>query len=146
MVKCSRRSSRACTADLSYAAALLALVAVLPGVALGQTASQITPPSFRPDQERPGGFTLSGAAGTQTPAGAEKLFVRLNGVTVAGGFPEIEAATDALEARLSGRTVSGAEVFAAARDLEAAYAAAGYVLVRVILPPQKLVDGSRLRL
>lgn len=145
MVKCSRRSSRSRTAGLSCAV-LLALVAVLPGVARGQTASQITPPSFRPDQERPGGFSLSGAAGPETPAGAEKLFVRLSGVTVAGGFAELEAATDAIEARLAGRSVSGAEIFAAARDLEAAYAAAGYVLARVILPPQKLVDGSRLRL
>src|SRR5436305_707537 len=125
MVKGLRRSSRPRTADLSCAAVLLALIAGLPGAARGQTASQITPPSFRPNQERPGGFTLSGAAGTQTPAGAEKLFVRLKGVTVAGGFPELEAATDALEARLTGRSVSGAEVFAAARDLEAAYAAAG---------------------
>ncbi len=37
-------------------------------------------------------------------------------------------------------------MFAAARDLEAAYARAGYVLVRVILPPQQLVNGARLKL
>ena len=42
--------------------------------------------------------------------------------------------------------VSGAELFEAARELEAAYAAAGFVLVRVVLPPQKLVNGSRLKL
>lgn len=80
------------------------------------------------------------------PAGAERLFVRLGGVSVAGGLAELSAATAALEARLTGKRVSGAEVFAAARELEAAYAAAGYVLVRVILPPQQLVDGARLKL
>ena len=45
-----------------------------------------------------------------------------------------------------GRPVSGADIFAAARALEAAYANAGYVLVRITLPPQKLVNGSKLRL
>ncbi len=114
--------------------------------ASAQTASQITPPSFRPNLERPGGFSLDGGGGLTTPGGAEKLFVRLSGVRVEGGFAELKAATAALEARLSGRSVSGSEIFAAARDLEASYAAAGYVLARVILPPQKLVDGSRLRL
>ena len=45
-----------------------------------------------------------------------------------------------------GQRVSGAAIFAAARELEAAYAKAGYVLVRVTLPPQKLVSGAVLRL
>nr|WP_249123442.1 MULTISPECIES: ShlB/FhaC/HecB family hemolysin secretion/activation protein [unclassified Bradyrhizobium] len=111
-----------------------------------QTASQITPPSFRPEIARPGGFVLPGAPGLATPAGAEKLFVRLSGVRVVGGLPQLAAATAALEARLTARPVSGAEIFAAARDLEAAYAAAGYVLARVVLPPQQLVNGARLRL
>lgn len=130
-------------------AALLAGVALAMSAAMpakAQTASQITPPSFRPDLERPGGFSLNGGGGLGTPAGAEKLFVRLAGVRVEGGLADLRGATSALEAKLSGRSVSGAEIFAAARDLEAAYAAAGYVLARVILPPQKLVDGSRLRL
>ncbi|MEW6645206.1 MAG: ShlB/FhaC/HecB family hemolysin secretion/activation protein [Pseudomonadota bacterium] len=122
----------------------LAMVAGVPAHA--QTASQITPPSFRPDLERPGGFSLNGGPGLGAPAGAEKLFVKLAGVRVEGGLAELRGATAALEAKLSGRSVSGAEIFAAARDLEAAYAAAGYVLARVILPPQRLTDGSRLRL
>ncbi|MEH2470940.1 alkylresorcinol/alkylpyrone synthase [Nitrobacteraceae bacterium AZCC 2161] len=33
-----------------------------------------------------------------------------------------------------------------ARDLEAAYATAGYVLLQVILPPQQLINGARLNL
>lgn len=89
---------------------------------------------------------IPGTPGLATPAGAEKLFVKLSGVSITGGLPQLAAATAALEAKLTGRKISGAEVFAAARDLEAAYAAAGYVLVRVILPPQRLVNGARLRL
>ncbi|MBR0893945.1 ShlB/FhaC/HecB family hemolysin secretion/activation protein [Bradyrhizobium tropiciagri] len=133
------RCAAACVTGLAFSA-------TYESTAFAQTASQITPPSFRPNLERPGGFSLPGAPGLATPAGAEKLFVRLSGVRVEGGFSELRNATAALEARLIGKPVSGAEIFAAARDLEAAYAAAGYVLARVILPPQKLVDGSRLRL
>lgn len=124
--------------------AIVLSVHVLPAKA--QTASQVTPRSFRPEFARPGGFALPGTPGLATPAGAEKLFVKLSGVRAVGGLPQLAAATAALEARLTAHRVSGAEIFAAARDLEAAYAAAGYVLVRVVLPPQKLVNGARLRL
>jgi hemolysin activation/secretion protein len=121
-------------------------LAMLPVVAQAQTASQITPPSFRPNVERQGGFALTGGLGLATPAGAEKLYVKLSGIQIKGGLPELAAATAELERRLIGRPVSGAEVFAAARDLEAAYARAGYVLARVVLPPQHLVNGARLKL
>ncbi|MBR1219887.1 ShlB/FhaC/HecB family hemolysin secretion/activation protein [Bradyrhizobium sp. U87765 SZCCT0131] len=116
------------------------------GSGFAQTASQIVPPSFRPNLERPGGFTLPGTPGLVVPAGAEKLFVRLSGVSIKGGLPQLAAASGALEARLAGQKVSGADIFAAARELEAAYARAGYVLVRVVLPPQQLSDGARLKL
>ncbi|MBB5048424.1 hemolysin activation/secretion protein [Rhodopseudomonas rhenobacensis] len=119
---------------------------MMPVVASAQTASQITPPSFRPNLERPGGFALPGVAGLATPQGADKLFVRLSGVSVQGGLAELAAASAELERRLVGRPVSGAEVFAAARDLEAAYVQAGYILVRVVLPPQKLINGAPLKL
>jgi hemolysin activation/secretion protein len=123
-----------------------ACLALLPAIAQAQTASEITPPSFRPNMERPGGFALTGGAGLATPSGAEKLFVALSGIQIKGELPELAAATAELKRRLAGRSVSGAEIFAAARDLEAAYAAAGYVLVRVVLPPQHLVNGATLKL
>ncbi len=119
---------------------------MLPAVAQAQTASQITPPSFRPSLERQGGFALQGGGGLATPSGAEKLSVRISGVQIKGALPALAAATAELERRLVGRSVSGAEIFAAARDLEAAYAKAGYVLVRVVLPPQHLANGARLKL
>jgi len=76
----------------------------------------------------------------------EKLFVKLSGIRIKGDLPELAAATAELERRLVGRPISGAEIFAAARDLEGAYAKAGYVLVRVVLPPQHVVNGARLKL
>lgn len=125
---------------------VVACLAILPAVAQAQTASQITPPSFRPDVERQGGFAVLGGEGLSTPKGAEKLSVKLSGIQIKGGLPQLAAATAALEQHLTGRRVTGAEIFAAARDLEAAYAKAGFVLVRVVLPPQHLVNGARLRL
>jgi hemolysin activation/secretion protein len=113
-----------------------------------QTASQITPPSFAPPVESGlgGGIAIGAQPGLDTPPGAEKLSVALSGVNVEGGFPELGAETATLGAGIVGRTITGADIFATARALEAAYGKAGYVLVRVTLPPQKLNNGSKLRL
>jgi hemolysin activation/secretion protein len=118
------------------------------GLGLAQTASQITPKSFAPPvQGAPGhGFSLGQTSGLDTPAGADRLFVTLKGVAIEGGFPALAQAAEAARAKLAGKRVSGEDIFAAARALEAAYARAGYVLVRVLLPPQKLDDGADLRL
>lgn len=114
---------------------------------MAQTASQITPPSFSPQpQAAGGGFVIPQSQGLAAPPGAEKLTVRLRGVVLEGGLPALAEAAAALRAHLSGRTVSAAEVFAAARDLEQAYAAAGFPLVRVVLPAQRLRHGADLRL
>ena len=100
---------------------------------LPPAASQITPPTFRPPLETaPTAPPVLPGVTIEAPPGAEKLFVRLSGVRVEGSFPELAAETRALEARLaSGQQVSGAELFAAAAELEAAYARAGFVLARV---------------
>lgn len=115
--------------------------------ALAQTASQITPPSFRPDNVQSGSaIVFSGRPGLGTPAGADKLSVRLRSVTIEGGRAELSEAQGAIRTTLEGRKVLAADIFAAARDLEAAFARAGYVLTRVVLPAQTLNDGGHLRL
>ena len=72
--------------------------------------------------------------------------VRVGKVVVDGGLAGLAPQTEAIKARLDGRTVSAADLFAAARELEQAYAAAGYVLVRVMLPAQKLSNGGDVRI
>ncbi len=47
---------------------------------------------------------------------------------------------------LQGKRVTVAELYAAADALERAYAAAGYILARVVVPPQQLADGGTVRL
>lgn len=118
-----------------------------PSAVQAQTAAQITPPTFRPDLPRiPGAVVFSGAAGLEAPPGADRLSVSIAGVTVEGALPDLAPAQQALRARLLGGPVAVSEIFAAAQAYEAAYAAAGYVLVRVVLPAQDLRDGGRLRL
>jgi hemolysin activation/secretion protein len=116
-------------------------------VAFAQTASQITPPSFRPPpQADTAGVSIQEGSGLEAPADAEKLRVKLADVRVEGGLPDMAEATRKIIASLAHRTVTAAEIFAAARALETEYGRAGYALVRVVLPAQKLNDGARLRL
>ncbi|WP_082145257.1 ShlB/FhaC/HecB family hemolysin secretion/activation protein [Microvirga massiliensis] len=127
--------------------AALVLTVLLPGAAFSQTASQITPPSFRPGTPQAGGaIVFSGRPGLDAPPGADRLTVRLKGITVEGPLPALAAVHRALEQRLVGQPIKASELFAAVRDLEAAYTRAGYVLVRVVLPAQTLKDGGTLRI
>lgn len=128
-------------------AALMALLSTSV-TAMAQTASQVTRESYAPAVLRlqNGALSLPATGGLQTPAGAETLTVTPSGLEVEGGLPALAGATAAIEARIAGRTVSAAELFAAARDLEAAYARAGYLLVRVSMPPQTLRDGEPLHI
>src|SRR6202049_1776423 len=131
---------------VKFPAAGFAIALLLSAPVYAQTASQITPPSFAPHLERQGGFALPGTGGLATPAGAEKLFVKLSGVSIKDGLPQLAAATSELEARLTSRKASGAEGFWAVRELEAGYARSGCMLVLVGPPPQRLGNGAPLKL
>ncbi|MDR3374268.1 MAG: ShlB/FhaC/HecB family hemolysin secretion/activation protein [Ancalomicrobiaceae bacterium] len=122
--------------------------------ALAQTASQITPASVRPPAPaNPREVAIPELSGPEAPKGADRLKVRLAGVALeapAGDVADADAgvatARAAFKAALVDRTVTVADIFKAARGLEAAYGRAGYVLTRVIVPAQKLKDGGRLRI
>ena len=121
-------------------------------IAQAQTAqyvapSQVTPRSFvPPPASNPRAFEISAAAGLTAPAGAEQFGLTVGRVDLEGAFPQLAEANAAFAARLSGKLVTVAEIFAAAADLERAYADAGYVLVRLTVPPQKLIDGGSVKL
>lgn len=128
--------------------ALGSLACLSAGIAHAQTASQVVAPSYAPPVVRPveGGLSLDGSTAQDAPKGAERLSVTPSGLIVEGGRPELAADTAAIELSLKGRRVTGADLFAAARQLEEAYAKAGYLLVRVSLPPQTVKNGKPLRL
>ncbi|MDR3495761.1 MAG: ShlB/FhaC/HecB family hemolysin secretion/activation protein [Ancalomicrobiaceae bacterium] len=136
----------------SVAGIVLAALAPV-SIAAAQTASQITPASVRPPARTPaGGIVLPEAAGPSAPKGAEGLKVTLSGVTIEGDInaetsgEAVAAARRSAIGSLSGKTVTVAAIFRAAQALEAAYGRAGFILTRVVVPAQKLVDGGKLRL
>ncbi len=126
--------------------AVLFCVTALP--AFAQTASQITDDSYAPDVIQSSGYgvRIVGGSGQATPAGAEKLQITPSKLNVDGGMPEMAEDTAAIEAQIAGKRVTAADLFKAARDLEAAYARAGFILTRVSVPPQTINDGQPLRL
>lgn len=146
------RLSRLLASTAAAAATGLAVCAglaiALPARVAAQTAGQIVQETYAPPVVRgtDGALTLPQTTGLAAPAGAEALFVTPSRLEVEGGFPELSAETARIEALIAGRRVSGAELFAAASELEAAYDRAGYLLVRVALPPQTVRDGAPLRL
>ena len=72
--------------------------------------------------------------------------VSVGEVNIAGGYPELAAAADAIKVRLAGHTVPLSDIYAATGELERAYAAAGFPLTRVTVPPQRLVPGGPIRI
>ncbi|MBN8949098.1 MAG: ShlB/FhaC/HecB family hemolysin secretion/activation protein [Rhizobium tropici] len=125
----------------------LALLSATIGAAHAQTASQVTPQTFEPQlQKQSSGIVIPEASGPVAPKGAEKLTVRLKSVKVEGGLPGFAEDEARVVKSLSGGQVTAAALFEAAGQLERAYAARGYGLVRVVLPAQRLVDGAVLRI
>lgn len=115
--------------------------------AFAQTASEITPDTFQPPSQRlTGQLVFSGAPGLAAPAGADRLSVAIAGVDITGQLPGTEAATAKITDSLIGGRIPVSRIFTAAQDIEAAYADAGYILARVVLPAQSLQDGGRLKL
>jgi hemolysin activation/secretion protein len=123
------------------------MIALWPTTGATQSASQITPHSLAPIQgNSQGGITIGEVPDLEVPPAAETLFVTLSSVSISADSRELTEIGTAFTNPLVGQRVSGAQIFSAARALETAYAKAGYVLARVILPPQELVDGASLRL
>lgn len=146
-VRPARPRGRAAASVRAIAAAFGLVAIASAGSAWAQTASSITPSSFRPPLESgPTGVVVAEGPGLDTPEGADRLTLSLASVEVEGGRPEMATETAAITAGLTGRTITAAEAFAAARRLEAAYARAGFVLARVALPAQTLTDAGVLKL
>ncbi|MEM0937155.1 MAG: ShlB/FhaC/HecB family hemolysin secretion/activation protein [Pseudomonadota bacterium] len=132
-------------AALRLAAAIL--IAASAGVAIAQTASQVTERDFAPPPQRlQGALVFSGEAGLAAPPGSENLSIAISDVVVEGTLPELRVPTEALRQRLTRGRIAASELFEAASELEQAYVNEGFVLARVVLPAQELRDGGVLRL
>jgi hemolysin activation/secretion protein len=137
-----RHWSRACIVSVL----LCCLGAV--GQANAQTVapSQVTPPTLRPAPGPGAGVIIPEAAGLQAPSGADRISVTVRRVSVSGAFDDMADATRQLARTVQGRRLTVLQIYQAAQAYEAAYAQAGYILVRIAVPPQQLQDGGTLRL
>lgn len=108
--------------------------------------SRVTPESLRPAAPAAPAIGLPEGVGAVAPAGAANLSFVAGQVEVSGTFPGFEATTQQIVGPLQGKRVTVAELYATANALERAYAAAGYILARVVVPPQKLADRGLVKL
>lgn len=108
--------------------------------------SQVTPQTLRPAAAPDQGIALPGQSPLAAPKGAESLEVLIGDVAVEGGFPECAPQVDAVIAGIKGKRLTVTQIYAAATAIEKVHAQAGYVLARVVVPPQQLVNLGPLRL
>jgi hemolysin activation/secretion protein len=107
--------------------------------------SQVAPQSLRPPSDAPdAGVLISRQAAPTAPPGASDLTVVVGDVQIQGAFPELAEAVAPLIAGIRGRRVVVAKVFELAKTIESLYAKAGYPLVRVVVPQQRLDDRGAL--
>ncbi|HEY9063423.1 MAG TPA: ShlB/FhaC/HecB family hemolysin secretion/activation protein [Burkholderiaceae bacterium] len=113
--------------------------------------SQLVAPTSRPTPDAHATVPPERLAGddesaAQPDAASDEPRVRPARVIVVGGFPALTKAAREVDQQLRGRTVSLREIQRAAAQLEGRYAAAGYPLARVVVPPQRLADDGPLTL
>jgi hemolysin activation/secretion protein len=90
---------------------------------------------------RPGAPVVS-LPSTVAPEGAEKLKVRVLGVTITGSTIYSAADLEPLYRDLIGREVPVTAIYDLAQRITAKYGTDGYVLSRAIVPPQELSPGG----
>lgn len=134
---------------MGHAASLFVVTFLTASAVSAQTAplaSRVAPETLaplKPDAE--GTIVLPERVTADAPPGADGLQVAVRSVTVDGGSPAFADAIRKATADLAGRTVKVSDLYVAAAQIEAAYARAGFVLTRVTLPPQRLVDGGAVK-
>lgn len=117
-----------------------------PLLASAQQAPLVTPRDLRPETPAKPPAILPQPAPAEVPPNAEELFVRIGEVSVKDGFPEFATDTEALLSQVRTQRISVANLYKLAESIEMLYHEAGFALVRVLVPPQKLNDGDTLHL
>lgn len=114
----------------------------------GTVPSQVMPSTLRPPvaPAASDAVVLPESTPKVAPAGAGSLFVTPAAFVAVGEFLELEAARRELFDPVVGTRIPAARIFELAGRLEQAYARAGYVLVRIVVPPQTVEDGGAVKL
>ena len=136
-------------AGLAAASPGWAQVPVVPGgPPAAPPASQVTPRTLAPERPLARSVRPEQAAefAVDVPDGADALDVTVAGAVLEGGFEERREADAAMLAVVAGKRIKVGDIYRLASALQAAYVAAGYPFVRVVVPPQDLADGGSARL
>ena len=108
--------------------------------------SQVTPRNIAPPASTaPRQILRPPEAAPPLPPIDPSLAVESGDVQLDGGFAQMADANAAFIAGAAHRHVLLQQLYSAARGLEQAYARRGYILARVILPPQKLAPGATVK-
>lgn len=107
-----------------------------------RTAGQLTPRSLAPQPRSDKDSPPPELPPVPAPEGADQLFVTPGRITITNGFASLDVLARELTDRFEGRRISVAQFYALAAAVQSRYAAAGYPLVRVGVPPQELRDGE----
>jgi hemolysin activation/secretion protein len=78
------------------------------------------------------------------PNNAEQLNITLSEIIVPTPYPAFAQATETFIQQIQNKQVSLAFIYQQAANLEQAYTEAGYLLVRVVIPPQELRENGAL--
>ena len=121
---------------------------VVPAAAQAVNPAALTAPAKPPPTGAIMERRIPAGLGLEAPPNADKIFVGVRSVAIEGAFPELPAQNAELLSKLQGRRLSLAEIYQAARELQAAYMAA-YPLARITIPRDfrggdlrvKVVDG-----
>jgi hemolysin activation/secretion protein len=107
----------------------------------------VTPQTLRPPAPiAPGDLPPPAPVPVQAPPGSQSLSFMVGRVAIKGAFAELDTETRTLVHTIEGHRVTVTQVYEFANALEQAYARAGYVLVRVTVPPQKLNDRGAVQI
>ncbi|MFM7027523.1 MAG: ShlB/FhaC/HecB family hemolysin secretion/activation protein [Chakrabartia sp.] len=131
---------RPCTTLSAAVCALLALP-IFGGTAVAQTASQLQPEApTAPPPSQPPLETLPTVPSANLPSDLGSLHITPRRLTIDNPPPGTEAQSKALLQTLQGRTLDGQDIVKTLASLQDLYSAAGFALVRVILPPKGATD------
>ncbi|OKH86441.1 hemolysin activation/secretion protein [Thalassospira sp. TSL5-1] len=108
------------------------------GAEAGRDLSQ---PDIPMPSSKAGSISVPGAAAVEVPPGAENAKFILTSFVIEGAtaFPADELASFYQD--MLGKTITVADAFRIAANIELKYRNAGYVISRVIVPPQEVTDG-----
>lgn len=149
---CGVRGWHACALNSAprHAALLPLMWLALFSPALAQTtpsAGQLTPRSFEaPPVGRPPSFSFHASEAIGTPPGADKTMLNISQVILKDGDSKFAGQTEAILAAVQNQNVPVSAFYEAAAKVQHLYAADGYFLVRVVIPPQNAQNGGVLNL